>query len=337
MTPTNHQIRLAARPQGEIDDSIWDHTEEPAEEPGDGQVLIQNLCLSLDPAMRGWLNDVRSYVPPVGIGEVMRAGGVGRVVASKDDRFAEGAHVTGITGVQEYATLPADGVQPVDLDLAPPERWLGALGMPGMTAYFGLLEVGAAKEGDTVVVSGAAGAVGSTVGQIAKLKGCRVIGIAGGPEKCAWLTDDLGFDAAIDYKSADLRAELREHTPDRVDVYFDNVGGEILDTVLLRLARGARVAICGAISQYNNEGAMAGPSNYMQLLVNRARMEGFVVFDFASRYREAVSDIAGWISEGKLVPQEDVVDGGVDAFPATLPKLFRGENTGKLVLRLAQP
>jgi NADPH-dependent curcumin reductase len=334
MPPTNHQIRLAARPQGMLDDSIWKLTEEPAEEPGDGQVLVQNVCLSLDPAMRGWLNDVRSYVPPVGIDEVMRAGGVGRVVASRDDRFAEGAHVTGITGVQEYATLAADALQPIDTDLAPPERWLGALGMPGMTAYFGLLDVGAAKEGDTVVVSGAAGAVGSTVGQIAKLKGCRVIGIAGGAEKCAWLRDELGFDATIDYKTADVRAELREHTPDRVDVYFDNVGGEILDTVLLRLARGARVVICGAISQYNNESEMRGPSNYMQLLVNRARMEGFVVFDFASRYGEAVKAIAGWLSDGSMVAQEHVVDGGVDAFPQTLLKLFNGENTGKLVLRL---
>jgi NADPH-dependent curcumin reductase CurA len=197
--------------------------------------------------------------------------------------------------------------------------------------------VGAAREGDTVVVSGAAGAVGSTVGQIAKLKGCRVIGIAGGPDKCGWLADDLGFDATIDYKSADLRAELREHAPDRVDVYFDNVGGQVLDTVLLRLARGARVVICGAISQYNNEREMIGPSNYMQLLVQRARMEGFVVFDYASRYREAVTEIAGWIADGRLIPQEHVVDGGVDAFPQTLPKLFRGENTGKLVLRLAQP
>ena len=337
MTPTNHQIRLAARPQGMLDDSVWQLTEEPAEEPGDGQVLVQNLCLSLDPAMRGWLNDVRSYVPPVGIGEVMRAGGVGRVVDSRDERFPEGAFVSGITGVQEYATVAADGLQAVDLDLAPPERWLGALGMPGMTAYFGLLDVGAAHEGDTVVVSGAAGAVGSTAGQIAKIKGCRVIGIAGGPEKCALLTGELGFDAAIDYKSADLRAELREHAPDRVNVYFDNVGGQVLDTVLLRLARGARVVICGAISQYNNEQAMTGPSNYMQLLVQRARMEGFVVFDYASRYREAAAEIAGWLADGRLVAQEHVVDGGVDAFPDTLLGLFKGENTGKLVLRLAQP
>jgi NADPH-dependent curcumin reductase CurA len=207
--------------------------------------------------------------------------------------------------------------------------------MPGMTAYFGLLDVGEASEGDTVVISGAAGAVGSTAGQIAKLKGCRVIGIAGGPEKCAWLTDELGFDAAIDYKSADLRAELREQAPDRVDVYFDNVGGEVLDTVLLRIARGARIVICGAISQYNNEREMRGPTNYMQLLVQRARMEGFVVFDYASRYEEAAKAIGGWLADGSLVAQEHVVDGGVDAFPQTLVKLFTGENTGKLVLRLA--
>jgi NADPH-dependent curcumin reductase CurA len=334
MDSTNRQIRLAARPQGMIDDSIWEVVDEPVRDPGGGEVLVRNVCLSLDPAMRGWLNDVRSYVPPVGIGEVMRAGGVGRVVASQDERFAEGAHVTGITGVQDYATVPADGLRSVDLDVAPPERWLGALGMPGMTAYFGLLDVGQAREGETVVISGAAGAVGSTAGQIAKLKGCRVIGIAGGPEKCAWLTDELGFDAAIDYKSADLRAELREQAPDRIDVYFDNVGGDILDTVLLRIARGARVVICGAISQYNNEGEMRGPANYMQLLVQRARMEGFVVFDYTSRYEEAAREIGGWLADGSMVAQEHVVEGGVDAFPQALVKLFTGENTGKLVLRL---
>jgi NADPH-dependent curcumin reductase CurA len=331
----NRQIRLAARPVGLPDDTSWQLTEEPVGTPGDGEVLVQTLCLSLDPAMRGWMNDVRSYIPPVGIGEVMRAAGVGRVVASGDARFAEGAYVSGATGVQEYAVLRGDDLLPVDLDVAPPARWLGALGMSGMTAYFGLLDVGAPKEGDVVVVSGAAGATGSLVGQIAKLKGCKVIGIAGGADKCRWLVDELGFDAAIDYKSDDLKAALKEHAPKGVDVYFDNVGGEMLDTVLARLARGARVVICGAISQYNATESVRGPQNYMQLLVARARMEGFVVFDYANRFREAAKELAGWIAEGKLVAREDIVDGGVDAFPATLNKLFGGENTGKLILRLA--
>lgn len=335
MPAINRQIRLAARPVGLPDDSSWQLTEEPVGSPGEGEVLVQTLCLSLDPAMRGWMNDVRSYIPPVGIGEVMRAAGVGRVIASGDPRFSEGDYVSGVPGVQEYAVLPAEGLLPVDLDVASPARWLGALGMTGMTAYFGLLDVGAPKEGETVVVSGAAGATGSLVGQIAKLKGCRVIGIAGGADKCRWLTEELGFDAAIDYKSDDLKAALRAHAPNRVDVFFDNVGGEVLDVVLTRLARGARVVICGAISQYNATEAVQGPSNYMQLLVSRARMEGFVVFDYADRFREAAKELAGWLHEGKIVAREEIVDGGVDAFPAALRRLFAGENTGKLVLRLA--
>ncbi|HTA14901.1 MAG TPA: NADP-dependent oxidoreductase, partial [Solirubrobacteraceae bacterium] len=206
-------------------------------------------------------------------------------------------------------------------------------GMPGMTAYFGLLEVGVPKEGETVVVSGAAGAVGSVVGQIAKLKGCRVVGIAGGPEKCKWIVDELGFDAAIDYKAEDVNVALREHCPEGVDVYFDNVGGEILDAVLARLARGARVAICGAISQYNND-TFRGPSNYMSLLVNRARMEGFVVVDYMGRAGEAMQEMAGWIADGRLIAREDVVE-GFESFPEALLKLFAGENVGKLVLKVA--
>src|SRR6059058_2775680 len=251
MPATNHQVRLAARPTGLPTPDVWDHTEEPAGEPGDGEVLVQVLLLSLDPAMRGWMNEGRSYVPPVKVGAVMRAGGVGRVVASRDDRFAEGDHVSGLLNAQEYAVVPGDQLTKVDTSVAPLTTHVGALGMTGMTAYFGLLEVGALKEGDTVVVSGAAGAVGSVAGQIAKVKGARVVGIAGGPEKCAWLVDELGFDAAIDYKAQDVRRGLREHAPDGIDVYFDNVGGEILDAALANLALHARVVICGAISQYN--------------------------------------------------------------------------------------
>jgi NADPH-dependent curcumin reductase CurA len=332
--PTNQQVRLAARPSGLPKPTDWQHTEEPAGEPADGELLVRVDYLSLDPAMRGWMNDARSYVPPVGLGEVMRAGGAGEVVASRHPKFPVGAAVTGLFGVQRYALSDGKGVLAVNPGLAPLPTWLGTLGMPGMTAYFGLLDVGAAREGDTVVVSGAAGAVGTVVGQIAKIKGCRAVGIAGGPDKCTFIVDELGFDAAIDYKSDDVRKSLRQHAPDGVNVYFDNVGGAILDAVLTRLALRARVVICGAISQYNAEQAVTGPSNYLSLLVHRARMEGFVVFDYASRYKEAAAEMAGWISKGRLRSLEDVVEGSVSEFPDTLLRLFRGDNLGKLVLKL---
>jgi len=284
--------------------------------------------------MRGWMNEGKSYIAPVGIGEVMRAGGVGRVLESKDPAFSKGDYVVGILGVQEYATVRAKGLTKVDPSVAPLPVFLGVLGMPGMTAYFGLFEVGAAKAGETVVVSGAGGAVGMTVGQLAKIKGCRAIGIAGGPEKCAYVTDELGFDAVIDYKSADLLAGLKAHCPKGIDVYFDNVGGETLDVCLTRLAPHARVVICGAISQYNNTTPVRGPSNYLSLLVNRARMEGMVVFDFADRYGIAVREMAGWMKEGKLKSCEHVAE-GFETFPEALLKLFKGENLGKLVLKVA--
>ncbi|MGZ4269192.1 MAG: NADP-dependent oxidoreductase [Solirubrobacteraceae bacterium] len=336
MPTINHQVRLAARPSGLPGAEVWKHTEEPVGEPGAGEVLVQVMLLSLDPAMRGWMNEARSYVPPVKLGAVMRATGVGRVVASGDERFAPGDHVSGMLGAQEYATLRGDHLLKVDPAVAPLTTHVGALGMTGMTAYFGLLDVGALKEGDTVVVSGAAGAVGSIAGQIAKVKGARVIGIAGGPEKCAWLTDELGFDAAVDYKAENVRRALREHAPDGIDVYFDNVGGEILDAALANLAMHARVVICGAISQYNAPGEMRGPANYMALLVTRSRMEGFLVFDYADRYAQAGAELARWIAEGRIVAREEVVDGGIAAFGDALLKLFAGENTGKLVLRVAE-
>jgi NADPH-dependent curcumin reductase len=331
---TNRQFRLASRPEGLPGRDAWDMTEEEPREPGDGEALVRVQMLSLDPAMRGWMNDVPSYVPPVGIGEVMRAIGVGEVVASRSDKVGEGDYVTGLFGIQEYATLPGDALTPVDASLAPPATYLNVLGMPGMTAYFGLLDIGDPQPGETVLVSGAAGAVGATVGQIAKIKGCRAVGVAGGPEKCRMLLDEFGYDAAIDYKSEELVPALREKCPDRVNVYFDNVGGEVLDAALARLARGARIVICGAVSQYN-ESTMRGPSNYMALLVRRARMEGFVVFDYAARYGEAAREMAGWMREGKLVGREDVVS-GIETFPETLNKLFRGENTGKLILQVAE-
>ncbi len=292
MDAVNHQFRLAARPDAMVGPEHFDYVEEPLPELTDGQVLIKTSYISLDPAMRGWMSEGRSYIPPVQIGEVMRAGTVGEVVESKGQKFAVGDHVTGWLGVQEYAVSDENAVFKVDAGEIPLTTYLGALGMPGMTAYFGLLDVGAPKEGETVVVSGAAGAVGSVVGQIAKIKGCRVVGIAGGPEKCAWIVEELGFDAAIDYKGEEVGEALRKHCPEGVDVYFDNVGGDILDAALARLARGARVVICGAISQYNKMTSMSGPSNYMSLLVNRARMEGFVVIDYMGRAPEAVGEMA---------------------------------------------
>jgi NADPH-dependent curcumin reductase CurA len=330
----NHQVRLAARPSGLPRPSDWDLTEEPIPTPADGQFVVAISHVSLDPAMRGWMNAGASYIEPVAIGDVMRAGAVGRVHASEHPAFAEGDHVYGNFGVQEYALSDGNGVVKIDPSLAPLPTYLGALGMTGMTAYFGLLDVGRLKQGDTVVVSGAAGAVGSVAGQIARIKGCRVIGIAGGETKCRWLLDDLGFDAAIDYKSQDVRRALREAAPNGVDVFFDNVGGEILDAVLTRLARGARIVICGAISQYNATEAVRGPSNYLSLLVSRASMTGMVVFDYAARYGEAASELAGWLSDGSLISREEVVEGGVSAFPDTLLKLFAGENIGKLVLHV---
>jgi hypothetical protein len=334
MDVVNHQFRLATRPQGMVKREDFDYVEEPVSELQDGQVLVKILYVSLDPAMRGWMNEGRSYVPPVQIGEVMRAATAGEIVESKSEKLAVGDSVSGWLGVQEYAVCDENAVLKVDTETVPLPTYIGALGMPGMTAYFGLLEVGAPKEGETVVVSGAAGAVGSVVGQIAKLKGCRVVGIAGGPEKCKWIVEELGFDAAIDYKSEDVNVALREHCPEGVDVYFDNVGGDILDAVLARLARGARVAICGAISQYNLD-AFKGPSNYMSLLVNRARMQGFVVVDYMGRAAEAMSEMAGWIADGRLIAREDVVE-GFERFPDALLKLFAGENVGKLVLKVGE-
>jgi len=333
MPLTNHQVRLAARPNGLPRATDWSLTTEEVPEPAEGQLVVAVSHLSVDPAMRGWMNAGASYVPPVEIGAVMRAGAVGRVTASAHPGFAAGDDVYGTFGVQEYAVSDGRGVIKIDTSLAGPSTYLGALGMTGLTAYFGLLDTGRLKEGDTVVVSGAAGAVGSVAGQIAKIKGARVIGLAGGPEKCRALTEEFGFDAAIDYRAGNVRRALREHAPRGVDVYFDNVGGEILEAALANLAMRARVVLCGAISQYN-ETEVRGPANYMALLVRRARMEGFLVFDFTDRYDEGLREIAGWIAKGRIVVREQVVSGTVDDFPATLDMLFRGENVGKLVLQL---
>ncbi|MEV0291981.1 NADP-dependent oxidoreductase [Nocardia sp. NPDC050710] len=328
------QVRLAQRPSGLPDGDTWDVTTEELPVLSTGQILVKVAYISVDPAMRGWLNDVRSYVPPVGLGEVMRSLDIATVVESTHPDFAVGDTVSGIFGVTEYAISDGSGVQQVDLSVAPGPTWLGTLGMPGMTAYFGLLEVGKLQAGETVVVSAAAGATGSVVGQIAKAKGATVIGIAGGEEKCRLLTEELGFDAAIDYRGEDVLQRLRELAPKGIDIYFDNVGGEILDAALANLRRGARVVLCGAISAYNDEKLSPGPSRYMSLLVFRATMTGFVVFDYADRYGEAVAQIAQWLAEGKLKSREHVVDGGVARFGETLNMLFTGGNTGKLVLAL---
>ncbi len=334
MPQQNRQFKLAARPAGMVKRGDFEFTTAPVPEPGPGEVLVRVQYVSLDPAMRGWMNEGRSYIPPVAIGEVMRAGTAGKVIASNNPRFAVGDYVAGWGGVQDYVVSQGNDITKVDPRLAPLPVFLGTLGMPGMTAYFGLLEVGKPKEGDTVVVSGAAGAVGTVVGQVAKIKGCRVVGIAGGEDKCRWIVDELGFDAAVDYKAGDVNKALRQHCPKGIDVYFDNVGGDILDAALARIARNGRIVICGAISQYNNTTPVKGPSNYLSLLVNRASMTGMVVMDYTDKFSEAVREMAGWIKAGQLKTREHIVD-GLETFPETLLMLFKGENTGKLLIKVA--
>ncbi|MFY9820649.1 MAG: NADP-dependent oxidoreductase [Thermoanaerobaculia bacterium] len=330
---TNLQIRLAARPKGLPQDSDFQSVEGPIPQPEEGQVLVRNILLSLDPAMRGWMNEGRSYVPPVGLGEVMRGLTVGEVAESRHPDFKPGDLVSGILGWQRYAVARGKELTRIPPGIAPAVA-LGPLGMTGLTAYFGLLDVGQLKAGETVLVSGAAGAVGSIVGQIAKIQGCRAVGIAGTDEKCRWLNRDLGFDAAINYKTAkDLHEEIRGACPKGIDVFFDNVGGEILDTALRSLALHARVVICGAVSQYNATGPMKGPSHYMALLVQRARMEGFVVMDYHARYAEAQGHLGRWLAEGRLHYREDIVD-GLENAPKALLRLFDGSNKGKLMVRI---
>ena len=329
---TNRQWKLTSRPVGMVKRSDFTFDMAPVPVPGPGQFLVRVHYISLDPAMRGWMNDARSYIPPVGLGEVMRAGAVGEVVASNHPDWAVGDHVVGTFGVQDYAVSDGAGVQKVSDTLAPLPLFLSALGMPGMTAYFGLLDIGNPQPGQTVVVSAASGAVGALVGQIARIKGARVVGLAGGADKCRYVTEELGFDACIDYKNEDIGKGLSKNCPKGIDVYFDNVGGEILDLCLARLARRARVIICGAISQYNSTEPVAGPKNYLSLLVNNARMEGFVVFNYANRYAEGMADMAKWLHTGQLKSKEDIVD-GIETFPETLLKLFTGANFGKLIIK----
>ncbi len=331
MSDVNRQWLLKSRPVGMVKESDFELRTTPIPKPEDGQVLVRTRWLAFEPAMRGWMEDRPNYIPPVAIGEVMRGMTVGEVVESKLDGYAPGDLVTGMTGWQEWAigdrglrTLPPG---------TDPRTALSVLGITGLTAYFGLLEVGKLKEGDVVVVSGAAGATGSVVGQIARIKGCRVVGIAGGADKCAWLTDKARFDAAIDYKNEDVGARLAELCPDGVDVFFDNVGGPILDEVLARIARGARIVICGAISSYNLEEKPPGPRNYYRIVAQRGRMEGFVVMDFLPRAAEAAADLLKWAAEGELAWEVDVQQGFGNA-PKTLLRLYSGANFGKQLLEL---
>jgi NADPH-dependent curcumin reductase CurA len=329
---SNSQCRLGARPIGLSKATDFTIVDEPIPAPADREFVVEIDYLSIDPAMRTWMNAGRSYVPPVQIGEVMRAFGIAHVVESRHHEFAIGDVVSGSFGVQQYALCDGAGVTKIDTTVAPAAVHLGALGISGLTAYFGLLDIGRPEPGQTVLVSGAAGSVGSIVGQIARIKGCRVVGIAGGEQKCRWLVEEVGFDAAIDYKTADLRAELKAHAPDRVDIFFDNVGGQALEAALNRLARGARIVLCGAVSQYNE--APHGPANYMQLLVARASMTGFVIFDYLDRYPEGIAQLAKWLNTGQLRSHEHIENGHIDDFPDMLLKLFNGENTGKLILAL---
>jgi len=332
----NKQLKLAKRPVGMPEADTWNLDSSEIPEPKDGEILIQTHYISLDPAMRGWMNNVKSYIPPVQIGEVMRAGSIGTVVkANNHPKYKEGDVLTGWGGVQQYNVTNGEGFYPVDTNLAPMPTYIGALGMPGMTAYFGITEVGKIKEGDVVLVSGAAGAVGSVVGQIAKIKGCKVVGIAGGPEKCKYVVEELGFDACIDYKNQSTYRGIKANCPDGIDVYFDNVGGDILDAALSQLRMHARVVICGAISQYNNTDKINGPSNYLSLLVNRATMQGFVVMDYAKNYREAAMNMGTWMAQGKLKSKEDIYD-GIDNFYDTYKRLFTGDKKGKLILKVIE-
>ena len=334
MDTMNRQVKLARRPQpGPLTNDVFAIESAPLPEPGPGEFRVKIEYVSLDPAMRGWVAEGRSYITPVEVGAVMRAFAAGHVDASNHPDFKPGDSVQGLLGAQQYAISNGANVWKVETSIAPLQRWVGGLGMPGWTAYFGLLEVGQPKPGETVVVSAASGAVGSVVGQIAKIKGCRAVGIAGGPDKCRYLTDELGLDAAVDYKAGNLAADLRAACPDGIDVYFENVGGEILDTVLSQMNLFGRIPVCGLISAYNAPTPPPGPRNLASVLINRLKMQGLIVFDWADRIPEAIRDLGTWHKEGRLKIREDVREGGLDAFPAVLNLLYTGGNRGKLILK----
>ena len=335
-TRINRQWRLAARPEGMVGDEHFRWVEEPAPEvTADGQVLVRTLYLSCDPTQRGWMAR-DTYLPAVAIGEVMRSFGVGRVLESRHPAYAEGQLVQGQLGWQDYALLDGNSARlSVVPEGVPIPIAMSVLGITGLTAYFGLLEIGRPQTGETVVVSGAAGATGSVAGQIARLQGCRVVGIAGGPEKCRWLVDEARFDAAIDYRNEDVAARLGELCPGGIDVYFDNVGGEILDAALARLAFKGRVVLCGAIADYNRSELGPGPRNYLNLLLQRGRMEGFIILDFLERAGEAVAELGRWVAAGEIKVEVDIQE-GLENAPRTLRRLFTGANRGKQLLRIAE-
>jgi NADPH-dependent curcumin reductase CurA len=338
MSDVNRQWVLRKRPSGMVREDDFELIESPVPEPGDGEVVVRNCYLAFEPAMRGWIEDVKSYLPPVGIGEVMRASAVGQVVASRRDDYAVGDCVYGLFGWQDYAALRPGGL--VALSRVPKgaalTHPLSILGMTSVTAYFGLLDVGKPKAGDTVVVTGAAGATGSVAAQIAKIQGCRVIGTAGGAEKCAWLRDEAGLDAVIDYKSESVIERLGELCPDGIDVAFDNVGGETLDAILFHLADHARVVLCGMISTYNTETPEPQLRHVRNLVTRRGRMEGFIVLDYLARAQEALGALTKWVGEGRIAYQEDIQE-GMERCPRTFLRLFSGENRGKQLLKIAEP
>ncbi len=338
MSEANRQWVLKRRPVGMVTPDDFELRSAPAPEPADGELLVRNLWLSFDPTQRGWLEDRPSYLPPVQVGEVMRASTVGQVLRSRHPAFQAGDLVFGLGGWQELLTAPAvglPGLRKVPPGV-PPSWLLGVLGVTGVTAYFGLLELGQPKAGDTVLVSGAAGATGSVAGQIARLRGCRVIGIAGGPKKCRWVTERARFDACIDYKHEDVGRRIGELCPNGLNVYFDNVGGPILEAALDHIAERARIVLCGGIASYNDVEPRPGPRNLMNLVVRRARMEGFIVLDFMGRMDEAVRELLGWVQAGEIVHEEDVQH-GFENIPATLNRLFTGQNLGKQLLQLGEP
>lgn len=332
----NRRILLTARPEGLPKPTDFRLVETPAPEPGDGEMLLRTLYLSLDPYMRGRMRDAKSYAPPVPLDEVMVGGVVGEVTASRHPDYAVGDIVEGRTGWQEYGLSDGAGMRRVDPSLAPVSTALGILGMPGLTAYFGLRDIGRVEAGDTVLVTAASGAVGAVVGQIAKIMGCYVVGVAGGPQKTAYILDELGFDAAIDYKSgADLGTAVATACPKGVDVYFDNVGGAISDVALDHLARGARVVICGTISQTSLEEPEPGPRVQGKLMTAWASMQAFNVFQFADRHDESRAQLAQWLADGTLKYREDVVD-GLENAPAAFIGMLQGKNFGKLVVKVAE-
>jgi NADPH-dependent curcumin reductase CurA len=331
--PTNRQWLINDRPTGRpLKDDDFKLVETEIREPGEGEVLIRTRYLGFDPAQKGWMENVGGYVAPTQIGEVMRGSGIGEVISSRSPAFNQGDKVSGQFGWQEYPVMAAkDLLKLEDDDLLTAS--LGVLGTTGMTAYFGLYKIGKPFPGDTLVVTGAAGATGSVVGQIGKIGGCKVIGVAGGPEKCRWLVEELGFDAAIDYKAGEVRRQLKEHAPDGIDVLWDNVGGKIFNDLLAELAMHARVVVCGGISRYETGQMPAGPENYFNLIFKRATMEGFIVLDWMSEYPWARARMKRWIREGKIKFKEDVQE-GLENAPRTLMRLFKGENFGKQMLKL---